>query len=112
MRSLTSLTIGILSQPGRLGGDITTPVALESGPPQLMPIAPVFCAVRPWRAIISQVVESRFSIVSGAEVVSKRILSAMRGIPSSRIPYITAHLVPPMSRPKIFCVITVKYLQD
>ena len=46
-RSEIVFTIGMLSHPGRLGGDMTTPVRLSSGPPQLIPTAPVFEASSP-----------------------------------------------------------------
>lgn len=35
-------TIGILSQPGKLGGERMIPVLLFNGPPQLIPIAFIF----------------------------------------------------------------------
>ena len=107
--SSTSFTMGMLSHPGRFGGDITRPLRLSSGPPQEMPMPRVLEASRECLAHIPLSSERMRPMVVCTSVVSKRTLSAMEMTPSVSIPKMTAHLVPPMSIPRSCCIISVFY---
>ena len=99
--------IGILSQPGRLGGFMMTPRLLSSGPPQLTPIPMMSSVESPFSCNIRWIVSSIFWIAPigpPAFFVSKASLRSMNfsgpsfpcGFPSR-----TALLVPPMSIPML-----------
>src|SRR5690606_27959487 len=82
IRCSTMDTIGIPSQPGRLGGDMISPLFVSSGPPQLMPIAPTCACVNPCFAIMPSTAEQIADTVSSTPAVGNRS-SSTNVIPAS-----------------------------
>src|SRR5574344_571463 len=92
------------SQPGRLGGDIITPRTLSKGPPQLMPTPERSECLRPYFLRSNSELSKSVSIVGfGPTLVGNVIFSTILADPSfSTLPNMEAHLVPPISKPRIF----------
>jgi hypothetical protein len=65
---------------------MTTPRLLSSGPPQLIPIAPVFDESRPCRPIICSISEQMLAIVSSTLVVGNFTFSTRCSVSPSFCP--------------------------
>jgi len=95
--------MGTLSQPSRLGGDKIMPALLFNGPPQEIPTDLRSSAVQPCKRISSSSSPTSFSMTVSGE---PSVLNSMRDKKSNPFavssPSITAHFVPPMSKPANF----------
>src|SRR5437763_1372080 len=91
----------MLSQPGRLGGDKITPLLLFNGPPQLIPIPCNVVVLIPCCCSIDSAVLNNDSIIgyTGLLVGNTSFCLICKFPFSSVAPRITAHLVPPISKP-------------
>ena len=99
--NLKKVQTGTASQPGRLGGESTHPLAASSGPPQAMPI-PAGAGLPPSESSSSARLPSFRSISSGVPPVFIFFLPRISGFfPSPvRTASDAAHFVPPMSMPR------------
>ena len=105
-RARISVT-GMLSHPGRLGGERTTPVLLLSGPPQLTPAA----SISPPKDRARSASVSSSASGEGKRAVSTCLRPTSSIFSDSYCAAQTAHFVPPISMPMYKKITSVKSYQ-